>query len=86
MQRPPASPTLQSLHAVQLGEKLVDDAVGDPRAVVAPPGGQRVELIEEQDARLGSLSPETNRQRGEEFIPSLQIGCLTAFTNTVNNL
>lgn len=60
------SPTLQSLHAVQLGEKLVDDAVGDPRAVVAPPGGQRVELIEEQDARLGGLSPEMNRQRREK--------------------
>lgn len=76
MQRPPASPTLQSLHAVQLGEKLVDDTVGDPRAVVAPPGGQRVELIEEQDARFGSLSPETNRKGGGgEFIPSLQLGC-----------
>lgn len=60
-------PTLQSLHPVQLGEKLVDHTVGYACAVVAPPGGQRVKLIEEQDAWLGSLGPGANR--GKEIIP-----------------
>lgn len=55
-----APPTLQSLHPVQLGEQLVDDAVGDPRAVVTPPGCQRLELIEEEDAGFGCLSSDTH--------------------------
>lgn len=57
-----AAPTLQSLHSVQLGEELVDDAVSDPRAVVTPPGCQGLELIEEEDAGFGSLSPETQHR------------------------
>lgn len=61
-------PTLQPLHPVQLGEKLVDHTVSDTRAVVAPPGGQRVKLIKEQDARLGSVRPAANRGKG--FITS----------------
>lgn len=60
-----AAPTLQSLHAVQLGEKLVDHAVGDPCAVVTPPGCQGLELIKEEDAGFGSLSPETHRSSSE---------------------
>lgn len=59
-----APPTLQSLHPVQLGEELVDDAVGDPRAVVAPPGCQRLKLVEEEDAGFGRLSPETQSAAG----------------------
>lgn len=57
--------TLQSLHSVQLGEQLVDHAVGDPRAVMTPPGRQRLELIEEEDAGFGSLSPETHGRESE---------------------
>lgn len=57
-------PTLQSLHPVQLGEQLVDHAVGDPGAVVAPPGRQRLELVEEEDAGLGGLGPEAQREVG----------------------
>lgn len=63
--------TLQSLHPIQLGEKLVDHTISDSCAVVAPPGGQWVKLIKEQDARLGSLRPGANREK--EIIPSPQI-------------
>lgn len=63
--------TLQSLHPIQLGEKLVDYTISDSCAVVAPPGGQRVELIKEQDARLCSLRPGANRIK--KIIPSLQM-------------
>lgn len=52
-------PTLQPLHPIQLGEQLVDHTVGYSCAVVASPWRQRVKLIEEQDARFGSLCPET---------------------------
>lgn len=62
-------PTLQSLHPIQLGEKLVDYAISDPCAVVAPPGSQWVKLIKEQDARLGSLCPGGNKEN--KIIPSL---------------
>lgn len=47
--------TLQAFHPIQLCEQLVDHTVSDPRAVVTSTGGQRVELIEEEDARLGCL-------------------------------
>lgn len=58
-------PTLQPLHPVQLREKLVDHAVCHARAVVAPPGRQGVKLIEEQDARLGGLSPGRDPRRAD---------------------
>lgn len=63
--------TLQSFHSVQLGEKLVDDAVGDPRAVVAPPGRQGLELVEEEDAGFGGLSSDTHTQHGCELVLQL---------------
>ena len=47
--------SLQAFHAIQLGEQLVDHAIRDARAVVATAWGERVELVEEQDARLGGL-------------------------------
>lgn len=65
---PIATPTLQPLHSVQLGEELIDHPVRDPRAVVAPPGRQGVKLVKEQDAGLGGLSPGA-RQRVKEVIP-----------------
>lgn len=50
--------TMQSLHPIQLGEKLINYTVSDTCAVMASPGGQGIKLIEKQDARLGSLRPE----------------------------
>ena len=43
----------QTLHAVQLGEKLVDDAIRHPRGVVSAPGRNRVKLVKEERARRG---------------------------------
>lgn len=57
--------TLQSLHSIQLGEELVDHTVGYTCAVVAPPGGQSVKLVEEQDAGLGGLCPKRGRRRSD---------------------
>jgi len=62
-------PTLQPLHPVQLGEELVNHAVGDPRAVMAPPRSQRVKLIEEQNAWLGSLRPAATRGISGSYCP-----------------
>lgn len=58
---------MQPLHAVQLREKLVDHAIRDARAVVASPGRQGVKLVEEQDARLGGLSPAAIRGESALF-------------------
>lgn len=55
------SPTLQSLHPVQLGEELVHHAVCYTCAVVAPSWSQRIKLIEEKNAWLGSLRPGEKR-------------------------
>lgn len=56
-------PTLQPLHSIQLREKLIDHTIRDARAVVAPPDRQGVKLIEEQDARLGGLSPAAVQEK-----------------------
>lgn len=55
-------PTLQAFHPIQFGKQLVDHAVCYPRAVMASSWCQRVELIKEQDARFGTLCPETKRK------------------------
>ena len=60
--------TLQSLHTIQLGEELIDHTVGHPRAVVAPPGGQRVKLIEEQDAWFSSLRSGMDKENYSHYM------------------
>ena len=64
-------PTLQALHPVQLGEELVDHAVCHPCVVVAPPGGQGVKLIEEEDAGRGGLGPTGQREEHRSILKSL---------------
>lgn len=71
--------TLQTLHSIQLGQKLVYHSVGNPGAVVAPPGGQRVKLVKEQDARAGSLSPKRDRKAGSLFKSKLQTSTTVNF-------
>lgn len=46
--------TFQTLHAVQLSQQLVDNAIGDPSRVVASLRRNGVKLIKEQDARRRS--------------------------------
>eukprot|EP00047_Mylnosiga_fluctuans_P003443 m.229109 g.229109 ORF g.229109 m.229109 type:complete len:354 (-) comp11853_c0_seq1:1953-3014(-) len=58
----------RGLHAVELREQLVDDAVGDTRAVMASLWGQRLKLVEEQNARGCVLST------GEEIADGLLAG------------
>mmetsp|Transcript_2026 Transcript_2026/g.7889 ORF Transcript_2026/g.7889 Transcript_2026/m.7889 type:complete len:250 (+) Transcript_2026:269-1018(+) len=43
----------QTLHAVQFGEKLVDDAIRHAGGVVSAPGRDGVKLVKEQSARRG---------------------------------
>lgn len=46
-----AVPTCAALHTIKEGEELVDHPVSHAGVVVASAGGQRLELVEEEDAR-----------------------------------